>query len=88
MSAHPKLTALADFITEQQSYTISANRRKWIEAGKMLKSYMDELALKSEPIDKMIVVDSRGNEHGIYDQNSDGWHGGSHDLSARTPPAR
>jgi hypothetical protein len=47
MSAHPKLTELAAFISTQQSYTISSNRRKWIEAGKMLKSYMDELALKS-----------------------------------------
>jgi len=42
------LDELAAFIKEQQSHTISQNRRKWIQAGEMLKRYRDELAQKSK----------------------------------------
>jgi hypothetical protein len=60
----PTLDDLAAFIKEQQSHTISQNRRKWIQAGEMLKRYRDALALKSqqppaeqrETIDAMLTV--------------------------------
>jgi hypothetical protein len=60
----PTLDDLAAFIKEQQSHTISQNRRKWIEAGVMLQRYREALAPKSkqppaeqrETIDAMLTV--------------------------------
>ena len=58
------LDELAAFIKEQQSHTISQNRRKWIQAGEMLKQYRADLAQtfkqrdaeRQETIDEMLSV--------------------------------